>query len=34
MGKRKNSVDLSATRPVKVEIIEKKNNLETPFLGN
>ncbi|KAI7900800.1 RNA polymerase I associated factor, A49-like protein [Cokeromyces recurvatus] len=33
MTKRKNSVDISSSRHVKVEIIEKKDEVETPYLA-
>lgn len=33
MGKRKNSVDHSSSRHVKVEIVEKQLDVETPYLG-
>ncbi|KAG2198997.1 hypothetical protein INT46_005537 [Mucor plumbeus] len=33
MGKRKNSVDHSSSRHVKVEIVEKKLDVETPYLA-
>ncbi|KAI9478587.1 MAG: RNA polymerase I associated factor, A49-like protein [Benjaminiella poitrasii] len=33
MGKRKNSVDISSSRHVKVEIVERKDQVESPYLA-
>jgi hypothetical protein len=34
MGKRKGSVDQSSSRHVKLSVVEKQAEVETPYLGN